>query len=64
MKDENYESSYTLEEENMEPIDGVPIEAMLDSEEVQSKFAGYYFDGRATPEATKQIEHIMISSKP
>jgi hypothetical protein len=37
------------------------MDTMLDSPDVQAQFAGYYYDGKATPEAVKQIEHIMIT---
>ncbi len=50
-----------MEDESQAPIDGVPAETMLNSEETQSKFSGYYSDGKATPEAVTQIERIMVT---
>ena len=38
-------------------------DALLGEDSVQHQFSGYYYDGKAAPEATKQIEAIMIGGK-
>lgn len=41
---------------------GVPAEELLNDREMQEKFAGYYYDGKANSATARQIESIMLQN--
>lgn len=60
MSEENYEEvdSSGGDYENTE--EETKSEAMLNTESLQSQFSGYYFDGKAGLEQSKQLDKLMV----
>lgn len=60
MSGENYESHGSSGDEYENTEEEKKCEAMIKTESLQSQFAGYYYDGKSSPEMAKQFDRIMI----